>query len=271
MAAALSYYFVLSAFPAFILLFAVVASVPLGSFSTRLLDLLWVLLPAQALPILQTVLLDVLATNHRVWLSLGTAGTIWGASSAFDAMIDALDVAYEVKEVRPFWKTRLLAIALAATTGGLLLSGLTVMILGPRFGAWLASRIYLSPHFASVWIAFHWVASISVALAAVELLYFLAPNVKQRFLATLPGAVVAVTCWIGLSYLLGFYCRHIAYFSRTYGTLAGFIVFMTWFYWNSFALLMGARLNAELAKESRKGALPQKGPSVIAETRNPAA
>jgi membrane protein len=57
---------------------------------------------------------------------------------------------------------------------------------------------------------------------------------------------------------LGFYFRHIANFSRTYGTLAGFIAFMTWFYWNSFALLAGAELNAELAKQSRKGQLPAK-------------
>ena len=61
--------------------------------------------------------------------------------------------------------------------------------------------------------------------------------------------------WIALSYLLGFYFRHFANFSRTYGTLAGFIAFMTWCYWNSFALLVGAELNAELAKESTKGQL----------------
>ncbi|HWY57395.1 MAG TPA: YihY/virulence factor BrkB family protein [Terriglobales bacterium] len=75
---------------------------------------------------------------------------------------------------------------------------------------------------------------------------------------TLPGAILTVTCWLSFSYLLGFYFRHLANLSRTYGTLAGFIAFMTWFYWNSFAVLAGAELNAELAKESAKGQLPQK-------------
>ena len=271
MAAALSYYLVLSVFPALILFFAVVASLPFPSLYTRVFSLIFTLVPAQTVPMVEAVLLDALGTHHRAWLSLGTIGTLWTASSAFDAIIEALDVAYEVKDIRPFWKTRLLALGLAATTGCLLLFGLTVMILGPQFGAWLGARIALPPHFVSLWPVFHWAAAISVALLAVELMYFLAPNVKQRFLATLPGAVLAVVCWIGFSYLLGFYFRHIADYSRTYGTLAGFIAFMTWFYWNSFALLLGAELNSELAKESAKGSLPQKEESGIADTLDRAA
>jgi membrane protein len=258
MAAALSYHLVLSVFPALILFFAAVASLPFPSLYTRIFALIFTLIPAQTAPMVQAVLLDVLGTNRRVWLSLGTIGTIWIASSAFDAMIEALDVAYDVEDPRPFWKARLLALGLAATTGFLLLTGLTIMILGPHFGAWLAGRMPLSPRFVLLWPIFHWVTAIGVALLATELMYFLAPNIKQRFLATLPGAVLAVLCWIGFSYLLGFYFRHIANFNGTYGTLAGFIAFMTWFYWNSFALLVGAELNAELARESVKGSLLQK-------------
>jgi membrane protein len=271
MAAALSYYLVLSVFPALILFFAVVASLPFPSLYVHIFARIFTFIPAQTAPAVQAVLLDVLGTNHRAWLSLGTIGTIWVASSAFDAMIEALDVAYDVQDPRPFWKARLLALGLATTTGCLLLTGLTIMIGGPRFGAWLAGRMPLSRHFVLIWPVFHWVTAIAVALVATELMYFLAPNVKQRFLATLPGAALAVLCWIGFSYLLGFYFRHIANFSRTYGTLAGFIAFMTWFYWNSFALLVGAELNAELARESVKGSLLQKEESPAPDTVNRAA
>ena len=270
-AAALSYYLVLSIFPALILFFAVVASLPFPSLYARVFTLTFNLLPAQTVPMVEAVLLDVLGPHQRAWLSLGTIGTIWTASSAFDAMIEALDFAYDVRDTRPFWKTRLLALGLAATAGCLLLSGLIVLILGPRFGVWLGDRMALPPHFVSLWPVFHWVAAITVALLAVELMYFLAPNVKQRFFATLPGAILAVVCWIGLSYLLGFYFRHVANFSRTYGTLAGFVAFMIWFYWNSFALLAGAELNSELAKESAKGSLPQKDASGIGDTFDRAA
>ena len=88
--------------------------------------------------------------------------------------------------------------------------------------------------------------------------YLLAPNVKQRFLATLPGAVLAVGCWIGLSYLLGIYFRHFANFNKTYGTLGAAIALMVWLYWTGFAMLVGAELNAELAKISSEGKLQQK-------------
>ena len=90
------------------------------------------------------------------------------------------------------------------------------------------------------------------------MLYFLAANVKQRFLATLPGAVLAVGCWIGLSYLLGMYFRHFANFNKTYGTLGAAIALMVWLYWTGFAMLAGAELNAELAKIGRHGRVQEK-------------
>jgi membrane protein len=258
MAAALSYYLVLAVFPSLIFLSAIMESIPLPDLFGRGVGAMALPLPRDTMRVVQSVFLDVLATNRRAWLSFATLGGIWVASAAFDALIESLDIAYGVRDDRPFWKTRLRAICLGIVTAGLVSIALVVMMLGPRFGAWLAVRIDVPTGFVFVWPLIHWTVAIVLTLVAVELLYFLAPNVKQRFGATLPGAILAVTCWIGLSYLLGFYFRHIANLSRTYGTLAGFIAFMTWFYWNSIALLVGAELNAELARASGKGQLPQK-------------
>jgi len=118
-AAALSYYLVLSMFPGLIFLAAVMGAIPLPDLFGSVLRLMWTLFPPDTMRLVQSVLSDVLPTNHKAWLSLGIVGTIWVASAAFDAMIEALDIAYDVKEARPFWKTRLLAIGLAAITGGL--------------------------------------------------------------------------------------------------------------------------------------------------------
>jgi membrane protein len=256
--AALSYYLALSVFPALIFLSAMMASVPLPDLFDRVLGIMSRLLPEDSMHIIQSVLTDLLSAIRKSWLSFGMIGTMWAGTAAFDAVIEALDISYDATETRPWWKTRLLAIGLSAMAAGLLLSALAVLIVGPRFGAWLAARIYLSREFVLLWPAVHWAIAITFTLVTVELLYFLAPNVKQRFLATLPGAILAVACWLGFSYGLGFYFRHVANYSRIYGTLAGFIAFMTWFYWNSLALLAGAELNAELAKESSKGQLPLK-------------
>jgi len=251
--AALSYYLVLSVFPALIFLSALMTSLPIPDLFGRVMALMSRLLPPDSMHMIQSVLTDLLKANHTSWVSFGMIGTIWAGTAAFDALIEALDIAYDSNETRPWWKTRLLAVGLAGLTAALLLTALVVMILGPRFGIWLAERIYLSNLFVLLWPFLRWTIAITFTLFTVEVLYFLAPNVKQRFLATLPGAILAVTCWLGFSYGLGFYFRHIANYSRIYGTLAGFIAFMTWFYWNALALLAGAELNSELAKESNAG------------------
>jgi membrane protein len=257
-AAALSYYFILAVFPGLIFLSAVMGSIPLPDLFGHVLVLMSHLLPPDTMKVVVSVLTDVLAANRKTWLSVGMLGMIWITSAAFDATIEALDIAYDVHEDRPFWKTRLLAIALSAIDGGLLMAALAVMIVGPRFGGWLAGRIYLSYSFVLLWPTIHWVIAIAFTVLSVEAVYYLGPNIKQRFLATLPGAILTVTCWIGVSDLLGIYFRHFANYNRTYGTLGGFVAFMIWFYWMSFALLVGAELNAELAKESKKGQLPPK-------------
>jgi membrane protein len=260
--AALSYYFTLSVFPGLIFLSAVVAFIPLTDLFGHVLTFMGQLLPPDSMRIVYSVLGDVLSSHKATWLSFGMLGIIWAVSAAFDATIEALDIAYDVRDGRPVWKTRLLAIGLAATSGGLLLGALAVLMVGPDFGEWLSHRIGIPGLFVLLWPVFRWTIAISFTVLAVEALYYFAPNVKQRFAATLPGAVLTVSLWIGLSHLLGLYFRHVANYSLTYGTLGGFIAFMTWLYWISFILLVGAELNAELAKESKAGELPAKTPGV---------
>jgi membrane protein len=258
MAAALAYYFVLSLFPALILLSAVVAYLPVPDLFNQALALLARFLPADAMGLVQRVLADVVSPNKGTFLSLGILGTLWAASGGFAAMIEALNVAYDVRDDRPFWKTRPLAVGLAFLTGALLLVALSVMVVGPRFGEWLAGKVHLSGLFVLLWPFIHWTIAIGFTILAVEVLYFLAPNVKQRLRATLPGAVIAVSCWIALSYLLGIYFRHFGNFNKTYGTLGAAIALMIWLYWTGFAMLVGAELNEELAKISKEGKLQEK-------------
>lgn len=257
-AAALSYFFILSVFPGLIFLSAILGLLPLGDLFGHLLAFMGRLLPPDTMRIVQSVLHDVLSSHRGTWLSFGMLGIIWTASSGFAALIEALDIAYDAQDDRPYWKVRLLSIGLAAIAGGLLLSALGVIIVGPRFGDWLAAHLGLSSVFAAIWPTLRWTIAISFTVLAVELIYFLAPNVKQRFGATLPGAIFSVVVWNGLSYLLGIYFAHFANFNHIYGTLAGFIAFMTWLYWTSFALLVGAEINAELAKQSKKGSIRSK-------------
>jgi membrane protein len=123
--------------------------------------------------------------------------------------------------------------------------------------------LHLSAVWAWVWPYIHWTISVLFTVLAVEALYFLAPNVKQRFWATLPGAILAVAAWIGLSFTLGIYFRSFANFNKTYGALGAAVALMVWLYWTGFAMLVGAEWNAELAKRTKAGAIQEQEPSPV--------
>jgi membrane protein len=257
MAAALSYYFILALFPALIFLSGIVAYIPIPNLFDQVLQLLARFLPADGMALIRRVLSDVISPNRRTLLPVGLLGTLWTASGGFVATIEALNIAYDVEETRPFWKTRLLGVALAFLVGFLLLIALAVMIVGPHFGDWLSARLHLSWLFAVAWPYIEWIVAVGFTFLAVELLYFLAPNVKQRFWWTLPGATLAVGSWLLLSYGLGIYFRRFAHLNKTYGAMGAVIGLMIFLYWTGFAMLVGGELNAELARVSKKGPIEQ--------------
>lgn len=258
MAAALSYYFVMSLFPALILLSAIVTYLPIPNLLESVFVLMSRFIPPDSMGIVKKVLSDVVTPNRGAFLSFGVLGVLWSASGGFSAAIEALNIAYDVEENRPFWETRTLAIGLTLLLGGLLLTALGVMVVGPHFGEWLSGRMHLSQIWVWLWPYLHWTIAIGFTILAVEALYFLAPNVKQRFWATLPGALLAVGVWIVVSYGLGVYFRAFANLNKTYGTLSAVVALMVWLYWTGFAMLVGAELNAEVAKRTKKGAIEER-------------
>lgn len=257
MAAAMAYYFVLALFPALVLLSAVVSYLPINDLLHQVVNLLGGVVPADSMKIVHYFVEHVIVPNRATLLSFGILGTLWSASGGFASAIEALDVAYEVEEGRPFWVTRPLAIGLTLLVGVLFLIAFAVMVVGPEFGKRLAEHHELSWMFATAWPYIHWTVSFGFTVLAVEFLYFIAPNVKQRFWNTLPGALLSVSCWVGLSYVLGIYFRSFAHFSKTYGALGAVVALMVWLYWNGFIMLLGAELNCELAKETREGKIQQ--------------
>ncbi|HEU5413607.1 MAG TPA: YihY/virulence factor BrkB family protein, partial [Candidatus Angelobacter sp.] len=247
MAAAMAYYFVLALFPALVLLSAVVSYLPIHDLLNQVVNLVGGVVPADSMKIIRYFVEHVIVPNRATLLSFGILGTLWSASGGFASAIEALDVAYEVEEGRPFWVTRPLAIGLTLLVGVLFLIAFAVMVVGPEFGRHLAEHHKLSWMFAAAWPYIHWSVSFGFTVLGVEFLYFIAPNVKQRFWSTLPGALLSVSCWVGLSYVLGIYFRSFAHFSKTYGALGAVVALMVWLYWNGFIMLLGAELNCELA------------------------
>ena len=255
-AAALAYYFVLALFPFLIFLSAVVAHLPLPDFFSQVMGLIARVVPAANMRPLRNLMNDTILSTHGRLLTFGILFTLWSASSGFTALIDALNTAYEVSETRRYWKTRSLAIGLTFSVGCLLIIALGLLLVGPSLSARLTEALGMG----NLWPYVRWAVAIACTVLAVELLYFVAPNVKQRFVSTLPGALIAVGGWIGLSYLLGIYFQDFSAYSKGYGSLGVALAFSIWLYWTGFVILIGAQFNAELLQESRGRLVPEAKP-----------
>jgi len=259
MAAGLSYYFVMALFPTLAVAAAALAYIPLPNSLNTILDAAARVVPPEGMGLVRDVASDIITAQRGTLLSLGVLGSLWTVSSGFSALIEALDVAYDVPETRSWWGQRLLAVAAAVVVGLLTMIALAVMLAGPRFGDWLAS-VGAGPQFVIAWPVIRWGVAIAFTILAVELMYFLLPNVKQSFRQSLPGAVVAVGVWMALSFGLSAYFQHFAHFNRTYGTLGAGIALMVWMYWSGFAILLGAEINSEAIQVTNQGKLALKKP-----------
>jgi len=254
-AASLAYYFVLALFPFLIFLSAVVAFLPLPDFFGQVMGLIARVVPAANMGPLRSLMKDTILSRHSRLLTFGILFTLWSASSGFTSLIDALNTAYDVSETRRYWKTRSLALGLTFSVGCLLVIALALLIVGPSLSARLTEAFGMG----ALWPYARWAVAISCTVLAVELLYFVAPNVKQRFASTFPGALIAVGGWIGLSYLLGIYFQNFSGYSKGYGSLGVALAFSLWLYWTGFVVLIGAQFNAKfLVETSRRSAPEQK-------------
>jgi len=247
-AAALSYYFVMAFFPALIMLAALLAFLPIPNLFDTMISALARVAPSEGMGLVRAILADVVSPSRGFLLSFGVLGVLWSCSSGFAAIIEALDVAFDVPETRPIWKTRLLSLELSLLIGGQVTVAFAFMVVGPQFGALLVAHLGIHAGFVAAWPVLRYVFSFSFIVIAVEELYLLAPNIKQRFAETLPGAIVAVAGWILLSDALSYYFRHVANLNRTYGVLGGGVALLIWLYWSGFLMLVGAALNSQIVR-----------------------
>ncbi len=252
-AAKLAYYFALSAVP---LLICLVTA--LGLFTRneelrgRLLSYLSTFAPASASALIYTVVEEIGQQSGRAKLSLGIAATLWAASSGTAAVIEALNVAYDARETRPWWKTRLLAVALTLGLSSSVIVGLGLLLYGSGLAEFISRVRGLGGAFVLVWSLLQWPFIAFSMLGAFMVLYSLGPDVQFQDLRWVwPGAVVGVILWFAVSFGLRVYFLFFDSYSVTYGSLGAVVVLMLWFWFTGMAILVGGEYNAVLAQEAR--------------------
>ena len=247
-AAQLSYYFFLSLFPLLICATAIVGRV-LGSdraLYEKLLESLSNVMPDSAFGIVRNTLNDIISRPGRGGISIGLVLALWTGSSGMLALIQGLNAAYDIHELRPWWRRRLVALGLTVVVLILGLSALLIVLLGGRAEYWLLTQIGMES-LLGIWSVAQWFIVLLFMLIVFSLIYLLAPNLKERrWEAIMPGSLVALACWLTGSLLFKLYLIHFDSFSKTYGAVGAMIVLLLWLYLTSAAILTGAEVNSEI-------------------------
>jgi membrane protein len=249
-AAALTYYGIVSIFPALIALVSILGFV--GPSATEpLLENLGEFAPGPAHEILENALNGLTESRSPagILFIVGIAGAIWAASGYIGAFIRASNVIWDVEEGRPIWRTVPLRLVITIVMLVLLsASAIAVVVTGPlaeRVGTLLG----IGDAAVTAWDIVKWPVLILIVSLMFSILYYASPNVRQPGLRWVtPGGILAVVVWILASAAFGIYVANFGSYNKTYGALGAVVIFLVWLWLTNVAILLGAELNAEIVR-----------------------
>jgi len=248
-AAALTYYGLLSLFPALIAMVSLI-----GIFgdpqttTTKLTEIITEIGPSSGAETFEGPIKSIVENRSAAGFAfvLGLAAALWSASGYVGAFTRASNIIYETPEGRPFWKLRPLQIGVTlAMIIMMALLAVGLVLTGPVVEA-VANPIGLSSTAVDVWNVAKWPVMAAIFILMVDVLYYTTPNVKLRgFKWVTPGAILSIVVWAIASALFAFYVSNFSSYDKTYGTLAGLVVLLLWFWITNLAILFGHQMNAE--------------------------
>ncbi|UVE18946.1 YihY/virulence factor BrkB family protein [Pseudomonas sp. LS44] len=254
-ASALAYQMLFSLFPFLLFLIALIGFLHLPEFFDWLREQVEYVLPPQAVEQVNPII-DQLQKREGGLLSAGIVVALWSASAAVRSMMTAMNAAYDVPEGRPLWKRLPLSVIYTLGIAGMLVMAAGLMVTGPMVMGWLAAYVGLEQVFVTVWTWARWPLIVVLMMMAVALIYYVMPDVKQKFRFITPGSTLAVIVWILASLTFGFYVQNFADYNAMYGSIGAIIVLLLYFYISAAVLLLGAELNAVIEHSLAEGKNP---------------
>lgn len=242
LAAQLAYFFLLSLFPFMIFLITLIGYLPITE--QDVLGLISQYAPGQTMNLIEENLAHITNDKNTGLLSVGLIGALWSASNGINAIIRSFNRAYDVKENRSFFVTRLIAIFLTIAMIIVIAVALLLPVFGKAIGVYLFSFFGISERFLTLWNSLRWIISFIILIIVLGFLYVLAPNRHINIKEALIGATFATLGWQLVSLAFSYYVNSFGHFSATYGSLGGVIVLMFWFYLSGMIIILGGEINA---------------------------
>lgn len=250
LAAQTAYYFFFSLFPLMLFLTPLFSLVgDKQEFVNFLMDQLGRALPPETSQLVHDIVTNVVySTSAPGLMSVGAILALWTGSNVFNALAGALNRAYNVEETRPWWKTRLLAMAMVVLSGVAIIIATVSLVAGQEIVEWVAGLLRLDASTAAVIKLVQYTVALLFLFFVGFLTYLLLPCERQKKSQVLVGTTVATALWVLVTLGFRFYVVNFADYNKTYGTIGGIIVLLTWMYLSMLVLLIGGELNSELHK-----------------------
>lgn len=244
-AAELAYYFALALFPALLFVVALASYLPFNVIN-EVVNALTPIAPAEVLTIIQKQLESIATGDTPSIVTIGVVGALWSSSGAMTSIVSALNTAYDIPETRPWWKVRLLSIALTIGLAAFVLLSFMLIVAGPNAGHWLADWFGLSNAFDTAWVWLRWPLIFALATSGIAMVFYFAPNADQDWVWITPGSILTTILWVLFSMLFRLYISKVGDYAATYGALAGAAILLLWLNFSGLALLIGGELNSEI-------------------------
>ena len=247
MGAQLAYFFLLSFFP--MLIFMVTLLPYLSLEQGQVFDFLSDIMPDEVYGLIEGTLTEVLSNQNGGLLSIGVIGTIWSASKGVDALMKALNRAYDV-EGKAGFMNRLWSLIFTISLVGVILIALVLPVFGHQIGNLVFSYLGVAESFETIWIFIRWITPPTLIFLLLTVMYWIVPNTDPRLtiVSVFPGAFLATSGWLALTYGFSFYINNFGNYSATYGSIGGVIILMLWLYFTGMILIFGGLLNASFQK-----------------------
>jgi YihY family inner membrane protein len=248
-AAALTYYGVLSIFPALLVLISLIDLAGQATIGT-LLGNLGQVAPGSVDQILGSAIKNLRQTHGSagVVAVVGLAAALWSASSYIAAFMRASNAIYDVPEGRPVWKTLPIRIAVTVVVMVLLAASAVMVVVTGGLADRIGGLLGIGSAAVTAWDILKWPVLLVVVSFMFALLYWASPNARQGFRWVTPGGILAVVLWVVASAAFAVYVANFGSYNKTYGSLASVIIFLVWLWLSNIAILLGAELNAELER-----------------------
>jgi membrane protein len=256
LAAQLAYYFFLALFPALLFLIALASFLPAEDLVARVITMLQGVAPTEVIEIIRDQLGKIAESRQGGILTFGVAAALWSSSAAMVAIIGVLNRAYDVEDARPWWKQRLVAIALTLGVAAFILVSFTLVIAGPELAGYVVNRVGLGSAFEWTWRIVQWPIVFALVATAFGLIYYFAPDVEQDFVWLTPGSLFATLLWLVGSLIFRWYVGNFGSYTATYGVVGGVMVLLLWLYVSGLVVIVGAEMNAEIEHASPHGKDP---------------